>query len=227
MHGAGTPAEVAFDVRNRTKNSWRTGIVRWVVPTRYEPAVSDSVWSKMLESDPVGATWGPGVRRAPQTTTWGWNLTAVAKTQTPTLMVAGAHDKQVQPACVKELLRRPRFPREGVRGPGLLVTQRDVGEKPYAPVSRVPRVADARHRERDQAGSVAAGIRGQRVIRSDARGRVSRAQRMTRPLPIFLIFVDRACCLAPRVSDQRTMWRPVGAGGGVDGPITLRTRPSE
>jgi pimeloyl-ACP methyl ester carboxylesterase len=72
-------------------------------PEQYEPAVSDSVWSKMLESDPVGATWGPGVRRAPQTTTWGWNLAAVAKTQTPTLMVAGAHDKQVQPARVKDL----------------------------------------------------------------------------------------------------------------------------
>jgi len=27
----------------------------------------------MLESDPVGATWGPGVRRAPATTVWGWN----------------------------------------------------------------------------------------------------------------------------------------------------------
>ena len=72
-------------------------------PDQYEPATSDSVWSKMLESDPVGATWGPGVRRAPQTTTWGWNAAMVAKTQIPTLMVAGVHDKQVPPARVKEL----------------------------------------------------------------------------------------------------------------------------
>ncbi|HZM62696.1 MAG TPA: alpha/beta fold hydrolase [Vicinamibacterales bacterium] len=70
---------------------------------QYEPAVSDSVWSSMLESDPVGATWGPGVRRAPQTTTWGWNAPMVARTMTPTLMVAGVHDKQVSPDRVREL----------------------------------------------------------------------------------------------------------------------------
>src|ERR1700693_2879097 len=34
-------------------------------PGQYEPAVSDAVWSKMLESDTVGATWGSGARRAP------------------------------------------------------------------------------------------------------------------------------------------------------------------
>src|SRR6185436_16432046 len=70
---------------------------------QYDPAAADSVWSKMIESDPVGATWGPGVRRAPQTTTWGWNQAVVAKTQTPTLMVAGIHDGQVAPARVSEL----------------------------------------------------------------------------------------------------------------------------
>jgi pimeloyl-ACP methyl ester carboxylesterase len=70
---------------------------------QYDPATSESVWSKMLESDPVGATWGPGVRRAPQTTTWGWNASTVGKTQVPALLVSGAHDKQVQPARVKEL----------------------------------------------------------------------------------------------------------------------------
>jgi pimeloyl-ACP methyl ester carboxylesterase len=70
---------------------------------QYEPAVADAIWSAMLESDPVGATWGPGVRRAPQTTTWGWNKDVVAKMQTPALMVAGVHDKQVDPARVREL----------------------------------------------------------------------------------------------------------------------------
>jgi len=73
-------------------------------PAQYEPAVSDAVWSEMLASDPVGATWGPGVRRAPQTTTWGWNAAAAARTQTPTLMVAGQHDKQVPPERVRDLL---------------------------------------------------------------------------------------------------------------------------
>jgi pimeloyl-ACP methyl ester carboxylesterase len=70
---------------------------------QYDPAAADSVWSKMIESDPVGATWGPGVRRAPQTTTWGWNQSVVAKSQTPTLMIAGIHDKQVNPDRVREL----------------------------------------------------------------------------------------------------------------------------
>ena len=72
-------------------------------PGQYEPSASASVWSSMLESDPVGATWGPGVRRAPQTTTWGWNQAVVTKTMTPTLMVAGVHDKQVPPDRVREL----------------------------------------------------------------------------------------------------------------------------
>src|SRR5258706_2142511 len=57
----------------------------------------------MLASDPVGATWGTGVRRAPQTASWGWNAAMVGKTQTPTLMVAGQHDKQVPPERVRDL----------------------------------------------------------------------------------------------------------------------------
>ena len=72
-------------------------------PGQYEPAVSDAVWSEMLASDPVGATWGPGVRRAPQTATWGWNAAMVGKTHTPTLMVAGQQDRQVPPDRVREL----------------------------------------------------------------------------------------------------------------------------
>src|SRR5436305_234226 len=40
-------------------------------PDQYDPGAAAAVWSEMLASDPVGATWGPGVRRAPQTTVWG------------------------------------------------------------------------------------------------------------------------------------------------------------
>jgi pimeloyl-ACP methyl ester carboxylesterase len=72
-------------------------------PAQYETEVAEAVWSEMLASDPVGATWGPGVRRAPQTATWGWNAAAVGKTQTPTLMIAGQHDKQVPPERVRDL----------------------------------------------------------------------------------------------------------------------------
>jgi pimeloyl-ACP methyl ester carboxylesterase len=72
-------------------------------PDQYERAAGDAVWSELLASDPVGATWGPGVRRAPQTAVWGWNQAAVSKTMIPTLMVAGAHDKQVPPDRVRDL----------------------------------------------------------------------------------------------------------------------------
>ena len=70
---------------------------------QYDPLVSQSVWTNMLASDPVGATWGPGVRRAPQTTSWGWTTEVVRKTQVPTLMVSGVHDKQVLQERVRNL----------------------------------------------------------------------------------------------------------------------------
>jgi len=72
-------------------------------PDQYDRATSDIVWSELLASDPVGATWGPGVRRAPATAVWGWNQAAVSKTTVPTMLVAGVHDKQVPPDRVREL----------------------------------------------------------------------------------------------------------------------------
>ncbi len=70
---------------------------------QYDPAVRDAVWADLLASDPVGATWGTGVRRAPSTTCWGWNKAMATSTRIPTLMVAGAHDKQVTPDRVRTL----------------------------------------------------------------------------------------------------------------------------
>jgi len=72
-------------------------------PEQYESAASAAVWTEMLDSDPVGATWGPGVRRAPQVPTWGFNQAVVARMQTPFLMVTGTHDKQVAPERVRDL----------------------------------------------------------------------------------------------------------------------------
>ena len=72
-------------------------------PAQYDQAASDSVWSEMLASDPVGASWGTGVRRAPQTQTWGWNNSVVSRMTAPTLMFAGIHDKQVSPDRVRQL----------------------------------------------------------------------------------------------------------------------------
>jgi len=34
--------------------------------------VSQALWDAMLDSDPVGASWGPGVRRAPTVANAGW-----------------------------------------------------------------------------------------------------------------------------------------------------------
>jgi pimeloyl-ACP methyl ester carboxylesterase len=68
---------------------------------QFEPAVRDAVWSEMLKSDPVGAKWGSGVRRAPSTASWGWNAKMIGGTRIPTLMIAGAHDKQVPPERVR------------------------------------------------------------------------------------------------------------------------------
>src|SRR5688572_6175819 len=72
-------------------------------PKQYDAATLDSVWTEMQRSDPVGAKWGPGVRRAPGTTVWGWTPAVVGKTRIPTLMVAGEHDKQIVPERVQHL----------------------------------------------------------------------------------------------------------------------------
>jgi pimeloyl-ACP methyl ester carboxylesterase len=70
---------------------------------QYDPRASAAIWNEMLASDPVGATWGRGVRRAPRTTVWGWNRAMVARTRTPVLIVQGIHDKQVTPDRAMDL----------------------------------------------------------------------------------------------------------------------------
>jgi pimeloyl-ACP methyl ester carboxylesterase len=72
-------------------------------PAQYDQPVFNALWSAMLESDPVGATWGGGVRRAPQVTNWGWNAKTVAATHVPIMMVTGEHDKQVPSQLVRDL----------------------------------------------------------------------------------------------------------------------------
>jgi pimeloyl-ACP methyl ester carboxylesterase len=104
---AGPPPQVPADGAAMTTQSHEEFTANWARQTgcsdQVDPAAGDSVWEQMLASDPVGATWGTGVRRAPQVTSWGWTSAAVAKTQTPTLMVSGVHDKQVPSDRVREL----------------------------------------------------------------------------------------------------------------------------
>jgi len=72
-------------------------------PGQYDKQAAASVWSEMLESDPVGAKWMPAVRRAPiASSRWGWTQEKVKAMTTPTLMVSGINDKQVDPARVRD-----------------------------------------------------------------------------------------------------------------------------
>jgi pimeloyl-ACP methyl ester carboxylesterase len=90
-----------------TAQSWRDFTENWDrqvgCERQYEPAAAAAVWSAMLASDPVGATWGPGVRRAPRTAVWGWNRDMVRRTMTPMLLVAPVHDAQITPDRVRAL----------------------------------------------------------------------------------------------------------------------------
>jgi pimeloyl-ACP methyl ester carboxylesterase len=69
---------------------------------QWTPEVHDVVWSEMLASDPVGATWGTGARRAPVTPSWGFNQAVVSKMQIPILAVSGVHDGQVPQDRVRQ-----------------------------------------------------------------------------------------------------------------------------
>jgi pimeloyl-ACP methyl ester carboxylesterase len=101
---ASVPAEgIAYNTQSRQDfdANWTRQIS---CSDQVDPAAANAVWSAMLESDPVGATWGTGIRRAPQVTSWGWDSAVVSKLTTPVLAVSGASDKQVQPARVRQLI---------------------------------------------------------------------------------------------------------------------------
>ncbi|HET9949931.1 MAG TPA: alpha/beta fold hydrolase [Longimicrobiales bacterium] len=105
--GAQPPAQVPAPGPAMTKQSRADFDALWDrqlgCPNQYEPATREAVWQAMLESDPVGATWGTGVRRAPRVTTWGWSAADVAEQRTPMLLIAPETDGQVPPARVIEL----------------------------------------------------------------------------------------------------------------------------
>jgi pimeloyl-ACP methyl ester carboxylesterase len=68
-----------------------------------DPIVGEVIFNEMLRSDPVGATWGPGIRRAPITAVWGWNEAMVGRSMTPALLIAPIQDASVAPERVREL----------------------------------------------------------------------------------------------------------------------------
>ena len=91
---------VVFNTQSRTEfdANWDRQVG---CDNQFDPKVREAVCAEMIASDPAGAKWGTGVRRAPSTTTWGWNAAMIGGTKIPTLMIAGAHDKQVPPERVR------------------------------------------------------------------------------------------------------------------------------
>jgi pimeloyl-ACP methyl ester carboxylesterase len=71
--------------------------VRWVPNIRcegqVEPGLMDLIWPASMETDSVGAGWGPGCLRAPGRTYWGWNAANAEKLKMPTLVMVGEHDR--------------------------------------------------------------------------------------------------------------------------------------
>jgi pimeloyl-ACP methyl ester carboxylesterase len=72
-------------------------------PNEYDPEVAESIWSDILASDPVAASWGTGMRRWPNVTVWGWSQDAVAKLTVPVLLVSGQYDRSVPQDRVRDL----------------------------------------------------------------------------------------------------------------------------
>lgn len=103
---ATAPLSMPADGAAMTTQSRQEFIANWDrqvgCADQYAPAVSEVIWAQNLESDPVGATWGPGVRRAPAFT-GTWTRAIAGTLSLPTLVVAGAYDRQVPPDRVREL----------------------------------------------------------------------------------------------------------------------------
>ena len=103
-------AGVAFNTQSRAEfvANWDRQVG---CTDQFEPSVRDAVWADMIASDPVGATWGSGVRRAPSTTTWGWNSGDGGRDQDP----GADHRRRARQAgdarARAAALRRPRLER--------------------------------------------------------------------------------------------------------------------
>ncbi len=69
-------------------------------PGQYAPETAAAIWSELLKSDPVGASWGPGGRRAPHVPSWGFDQAVVGKMTTPVMLASGQYDGQVPQARV-------------------------------------------------------------------------------------------------------------------------------
>jgi len=64
--------------------------------TQFDPEIREALRFSLLESDPVGSTWGTeDLWRAPvQNTLWGWNASFARQVKAPTLIMRGDLDVQ-------------------------------------------------------------------------------------------------------------------------------------
>jgi pimeloyl-ACP methyl ester carboxylesterase len=72
---------------------------------QFAPGIRDVLRSTILESDPVGSTWGTeDLWRAPvQNTRWGWNPASARQVQVPTLVIRGDLNTQAPEPDVRNL----------------------------------------------------------------------------------------------------------------------------
>lgn len=61
---------------------------------QFEPEIRDVVWSRIMDFEPVGRTWGPpeGVMRVRTNSLWGWNAATSPAVKVPVLIMVGRND---------------------------------------------------------------------------------------------------------------------------------------
>jgi pimeloyl-ACP methyl ester carboxylesterase len=73
---------------------------------QYDPLAREAFWQSNMEMDPVGATWGPGVVRAPTLICrYRWPQHLVPRFVAPTMLIAGELDAEVKAASVRQLFK--------------------------------------------------------------------------------------------------------------------------
>jgi pimeloyl-ACP methyl ester carboxylesterase len=126
-------------------------------PDQYDRAVSDSVWSAMIDSDTLARR---GAWRPPRAADddLGWNQATVAKTMTPTLMVAGIHDKQGAARSCPSAVYGLGAPQKGAHRFSAARRTTRCGEESSRAVPRLARMARERDGERRQGRRLAARL---------------------------------------------------------------------
>lgn len=90
-----------LSIRTMQFNNWDAQLG---CPNQFEPAIRDAINSEIRNLDPLAATWGVGLYRAPvQNTRWGWNAASAQQIEAPTLIIRGTLDTQVPEATSRDL----------------------------------------------------------------------------------------------------------------------------